>query len=232
MHLLGLGPSARSQIFGHAAFQCRDPGETPLDPGPAVYEGHKINFDDEIRTYLVHRLRDGDSVNRGEFSRIFGVDVEDAVPVATSAWLSQGLATSTDAQYALAGQSRRDRTLSLMWLVPDACLEHEIARRERLDTSAAGVEWLGQALEVGKRLAGNHSFAGVWEGRVIILTPNRERMVFRLAPGLKNGAALRLILESRPPSTEAERQDLARAMRQVRGVLRQAQADKALGSRD
>ncbi len=223
LHLLGLGPSARSQIFGYAAFQCRDPGENSTSEGPAFYRGHRIGLADEIRNYLVHQLRDGDTVGRDQFRSIFGVDVVDAVPVALSAWDQEGLVTVSRRQVSLAPQSRAERTHSLLWLVPEEDLEHEIARRQQLDLTPDGVDRLAEDLGVGTPLSSQHSFGGVDEGRVIIHTPQRLRMRFRVAPGLEAGAPLRLVLESKPPATAEARTDLTRAMAQVRGVLRAAE---------
>jgi coproporphyrinogen III oxidase-like Fe-S oxidoreductase len=222
LNLLGLGPSARSQIFGHAAFQCRDPGETPLGPGPAVYRGHRINLQDEVRSYLVHQLRDRNEVNRARFQAIFGQSIEEAVPVALSAWNQAGLLSQDSSVLRLKAQSGAERTQALLWLVPDENLEHEISRRQQLDLSVDGVLRLAAELEVGTVLHGRHTFAGVSDGKVLIHTPERVRMSFRPAPGLSEGAGLRLVLESRPPESAEARTALIRAMVQVRGVLRAA----------
>jgi oxygen-independent coproporphyrinogen-3 oxidase len=231
LHLLGIGPSARSQIFGSAAFQCRDPGETPLTEGPAVYQGNLIDLADEIRTYLVHQLRDRDEVDRARFSGIFGIDVVDAVPVALSAWAAAGLAKVDDKRVQLVPQSRADRTQALLWLVPEAHLEHEIARRQQLDLTPDGVGRLADELAPGTLLHGQHAFGGVEEGQVIIRTPERVRMRFRVAPGLEEAAPLRLVLESKPPPDASERKALTRAMAQVRGVLRDAERRNSSSSR-
>lgn len=224
MHLLGLGPSARSQIFGYAAFQCRDPGETPAEPGPAVYEGSRIGLEDEVRTYLVHHLRDRDTLSRGRFRDIFGLDVTEAIPVALSAWSHAGLVTVSDAEVQMVAQSRADRTQALLWLVPEPALEFEIARRCRLDVRPDGVLRLAEDLAPGTPLHGQHAFGGVDEGKIIIHTPDRVRMRFRVAPGLGEGAGLRLVLESAPPGDAQARRALTKAMVQVRGVLRAAEA--------
>jgi hypothetical protein len=226
LHLLGLGPSARSQIFGYAAFQCRDPGETPVDPGPAIYRGHRIDIEDEIRSYLVHQLRDGDSVDLDGFARIFGLDLADAIPVALSAWDREGLLQLDGRTMTLASQSRLDRTRTLLWLVSEPHLEHEIARRQQLDLTPDGVDRLAGELAMGTPLSAQHSFGGVDEGRVIIHTHDRLRMCFRVAPGLAESAPLRLVLESKPPAEPEARAGLTRAMAQVRGVLRAAEARK------
>jgi len=223
MHLLGFGPGARSQIFGYAA--CR--GRAPTDPesdAPFRYAGHKIDLDDEVRTYLVHQLRDNNHVDRANFERIFGSDVTEAIPVAVSAWSDAGLAEVTEDRLVLSDENRRDRMGTLLWLVPDRHLEHEIARRQQLNLNADGVEYLASELEVGRGLAGGHQYGGVDEnGRIQIITPERLLLRFRVAPGLEEGKPLRLVLEStRLPETTEARAALTRAMAQVRGVLRAA----------
>jgi hypothetical protein len=122
----------------------------------------------------------------------------------------------------LKAQSGAERTQALLWLVPDENLEHEISRRQQLDLSVDGVLRLAAELEVGTVLHGRHTFAGVSDGKVLIHTPERVRMSFRPAPGLSEGAGLRLVLESRPPESAEARTALIRAMVQVRGVLRAA----------
>lgn len=222
MNLLGLGPSARSQIFGYAAYRGRGPEDAEGD-APFYYAGHKLSLDDEIRTYLVHRLRDNNHVDRAEFARIFGADATDLMAVPLSAWQSESKLEVTDEAIHLLPESRRERMLSLLWLVPDNCLEYEIARRQQLNLHPDSIAMLASELSVGRFLAGNFQFGGVdHEGRVYIVTPNRIKMKFRVAPGLKAGEELRLVLESTPPADPDVRKGLTVAMAQVRRVMRVA----------
>ena len=220
MNLLGFGPSARSQVFGYAAYQCRDPVD-PVGDEPAHYEGHPLSMQDEVRTYLVHQLRDSNTVNRKQFLGTFGSDVTEIMPVAFSAWAEEGLLTVHEDRLELEKQTRLDRLRSLLWLVPEQYLEHEIARRQRLDLSPDGILRLLGELETGRMLAENHTFGGLdRNGRVLIHTPSRTQMLFRVAPGLDDQAPLRLVLESKPPADPEGRKALTRAMGQVRAVLR------------
>jgi len=222
MHLLGFGPSARSQIFGRAAYQGRSP-EDPLSDSPFHYAGHIMDIDDEVRTYLVHQLRDNNQVDRRSFKAIFGRDVTEAAPVAISAWHQDNVVSLEDKHLALEKDSRKARLERLLWLVPDRHLEHEIARRQGLDLTPDGVGQLLAGLDVGRQLHANYSFGGVdRQGRVLILTPERVKMCFRVAPGLEDGAGIRMVLESAPPSGSDARKDLSRAMAKVRAVLRSA----------
>lgn len=221
MNLLGFGPSARSQVFGYAHYRCRDPGDQVLTDAPAVYEGNRITLSEEVRTYLVHQLRDNNHVDRKRFEKIFEKDITEIIPVALSAWDAEGILTIDKRSVSLPKQTRRERLLSLMWLVPEPHLEHEIARRQRLDLTPDGVLRLAGDLEPGQLLAGHHRYGGVdRNGKIVIHTPNRLKVLFRVAPGLDDGAPLRLILESKPPSDKDERDGITRAMVQVRRVLR------------
>ena len=224
MHLLGFGPSSRSQIFGYAAYQGRGPSD-PLSDAPFHYAGHKINLDDEIRTYLVHRLRDRNSVDRERFETIFGNDITEAIPVAMSAWEDQGLLEVDDTTVRLSEDTRKGRMSTLLWLVPAPHLEHEIARRRHLDLSPDGVRRLVGELEEGRLLHGNHTFGGLDEdGRVLILTPDRVCMRFRVAPSLDDDDQVRLVLETRPPADSEAKRALIKAMAAVRGVIRASAA--------
>jgi coproporphyrinogen III oxidase-like Fe-S oxidoreductase len=220
MHLLGFGPSARSQVFGHAAYQCKDPSDSLCDE-PAHYAGHLLSMDDEVRTYLVHQLRDTNEIDREKFLCTFGVDVTEAIPMVMNTWAEEALVEVTPERVVFTKQSRLERLQTLLWMVPEAHLEHEIARRQRLDLTPDGVLRLSGELETGQMLADNHQYRGIdRQGRVLIHTPDRMEMIFRVAPGLEDGAELRLVLESRPPAEKDRRIALTRAMAQVRGVLR------------
>ena len=224
MHLLGFGPSARSQVFGYAAYQGRAPSD-PLGDAPFHYAGHLMDLDDEVRTFLVHQLRDRNHVDRKRFSKIFGRDVTEAIPVPMSAWSESGVLSLDADKIYLSDDTRRSRMERLLWMVPEKHLEYEIARRQQLDLGREGVQRLLLELFEGQVLHGNHTYAGITDsGRVAILTPQRQTMFFRVAPGLEDGAPVRMVLESRPPSEAADRRSLTRAMAQVRGVLRAAVA--------
>ncbi len=222
MHLLGFGPSARSQIFGYAAYQGRGPEDGESD-APFYYLGHRLTLDDEVRTYLVHRLRDNNHVDRTAFRRVFGVDATELMGVPLSAWYEDNKLEVTECSIQLVPESRRERMLTLLWLVPDRHLEYEIARRQQLNLTPDGVDFLTSELEPGRSLSGHHRFGGVdHEGRVHIITPDRVAMKFRVAPGLEADEELRLVLESQPPQSREQTKQLTIAMAQVRGVMRAA----------
>jgi hypothetical protein len=69
LNVLGLGRSARSLIFGTAAFAAHDPNDSPWAEGPAGYIGNAIDVADEARSFLGTAARSGQSVARvpGDF---------------------------------------------------------------------------------------------------------------------------------------------------------------------
>ncbi|MCB9680685.1 MAG: radical SAM protein [Alphaproteobacteria bacterium] len=132
LHLLGLGTSARSLIFGQAAIECRPPEERgDSADGDHYYFGHEYGMEGEVRLFLSHILRDNDVVDREMFTRIFGMDITEAIPTALSVWMSQGLVEFTDAEMRLKREERRQRVRTLLWAVPDHRLEYEVVRYEK-----------------------------------------------------------------------------------------------------
>lgn len=217
LNVLGLGRSARSTIFGTAAFALRDPGDDPSAQGPANYEGHRVNLADEARTFLVHLLRDRDVVERAEFRRIFGGDMTEIIPMALAGWAWEGSATLEDDVLRFVPQERRARIRSLLWLVPQEAIEFDLAHFDELELSPSGVTRLVSQIEPGTSLAGGHSFAGVDGSRLLLRTPDGATLRLRIAPGLADDAPLRLVLETPPGPNNADA--LRRAVGQLRGVL-------------
>ncbi len=135
LHLLGLGTSARSMIFGQAKIECRDPAERGDPDGAHYYEGHEWGLEGEVRQFLAHVLRENDSVDRAMFLRIFGIDIVEAIPMAVSAWHLQGKVTIDEDTLTIAREERRERMRTLLWLLPDVWLDHEVRRNLRNQAS-------------------------------------------------------------------------------------------------
>ena len=216
MNLLGLGPSARSQIFGVAALQTRDPGDRPDAAGPARYEGHPVSLEDEARTFLVHHLRDADEVPSELFEGCFGRPVAELAGRAMAAWEAEGLLSSTARGFGLTPQDRLDRARSLLWLVPDQALEHELARRMALDLTDDGVARLVHPLPVGAALAGGARLSRVSARRIHLRVQGREVSV-RVAPPLDDAAPLRLVVDRVPPALI---ESASPAVRQLTALVR------------
>lgn len=217
LNVLGLGRSARSTLFGTAAFAARDPGDNPWTEGPADYEGNALDVADEARTFLVHHLRDNDSVDRAEFRQIFGGDVTEIIPSALAAWEKEGTARLEADALCFVPQDRRARIRSLLWLVPQESIEFDLAHFDELELSPSGVARLVKPIEPGTSLAGGHTFAGADGTRVLLRTPEGDTLRLRVAPALSEDAPLRLVLEN-PPATQ-DPDALRRAVGQLRGVL-------------
>lgn len=130
LHLLGLGTSARSLIFGQAALECRNPEDLGDPNGAHYYVGHDYGMEGEVRMFLCHMLRDNDVIDRPQFQAIFGMDITEAIPTALAVWAREGLITLTDTELRLVREERRQRCRTLLWAVPDAPIEFEVARAE------------------------------------------------------------------------------------------------------
>ncbi len=233
LNLLGLGPSARTQIFGVAQAQTKDPGEVPDAPGPASYEGHRVSLGDEIRTWLVHQLRDHHRVDRAHFREVFGDDVVACVPRVVAAWEEEGILTRDDETLSLVPQDRLARARSLMWLVPEAHLEHELARRMQLDLSPEGVARLLSPVPPGQVLAGGVRYLGAERARVRLRALSRDCSV-RVAPPLSDDGPVRLVLDRVPPEllsaiAPAVRQLASLARRNHRAIRQEQDAARARG---
>jgi coproporphyrinogen III oxidase-like Fe-S oxidoreductase len=216
LNVLGLGRSARSTIFGVAAFAAHDPEDSPWAEGPASYVGNEVDLADEARTFLVHVLRDNDAIDREEFRQIFGGDMTEIIPTALTAWEKEGTAKLDQDALRFARQDRLDRLRSLLWLVPQEAVEFDLAQVDDLQLSPSGVARLLEPIEPGTTLAGGHTFAGADGARLLVRTPEGETIRLRVAPALSEGGPLRLVLEAAPKTGDID------ALRHAVGQLRAA----------
>jgi coproporphyrinogen III oxidase-like Fe-S oxidoreductase len=219
LNVLGLGRSARSVIFGTAAFAVHDPEDNPAVEGPASYVGNRIDLADEARSFLSHLLRDNDTVDRAEFRQIFGADMTEIIPSALAGWARQDTAKLEDDVLRFGTQDRRERIRSLLWLVPEEAIEFDLAHFNQLELSPAGVARLVEPIKPGTIVAGGHTFAGTDGTRLLLRTPDGETLRLRVAPELKEGDPLRLVVESALQRGDLD--TLRHAVAQLRGVLTQ-----------
>jgi coproporphyrinogen III oxidase-like Fe-S oxidoreductase len=217
LNVFGIGRSARSVIFGSAAFALRDPDDDPGKPGPADYEGNLMSLADEARTFLTHHLRDNDTVDRTEFRQIFGDDISQVVPAAVAAWEQQGLARLESDVLRFVPQDRRTRIASLLWLVPQEAIEFDLAHFDSIELSPRGIGLLAEAIPNGTELAGGHRYVGTDGVCLLLRTPAGETLRLRVAPALAENANLRLVLEAPPKSAPDD--SLRLAVAQLRGTL-------------
>lgn len=222
LHVLGFGPSARSQLFGYANVTARDPEHDRGSSDPSFYEGHRTDLGGECRSFLAHHLRDSDLVSRAHLEQTVGVRIEDVFPEALAVWRTQGLA-ELDAEGTLRfePQARRERMRALLWLVPERLLEHEIADQEGLDLSDQGVRRLLGELDSGQALAGGWRTAGIRRGELILTHGDAScEFTLRVAPGLDAGT-LRLVPQSATPAQDGLHADLRRSVAVLQRALAQ-----------
>ncbi len=224
IHLLGLGRSARSQVFGYAAFQARDPEGEGADPnGPAEYVGHRIDREVEVRTYLAHYLRDTNKIDRAIFERIFGLDITEAIPVALAAWEKSGMLDAvTSKEVRLNHQPRTERTRSLIWIIPDEFLEYEVARRDQLDLKAESIKGMLHPLQVGGKVVGRYILQEPTRARIHLKDEiSGDEVCLRIAPQLnkERQGTIRLIVESKVPKDEVALTAFKKVVGQLRKLL-------------
>jgi len=215
LNLLGLGTSARSQIFQEAAFQYRDPDENPAADGEAYYEGQLVPPETEVRTYLIHQFRDRGYVREDEFHAIFGKTLDQAVGVPLGAWKELDLATVDAERVQMPEQDGPARARTLLWLVPDPMLEYEVGRIQGIDLTHDGITTVYRDIPIGRELAPGYRFWGVREGR-IVLKGTDHKIKLRLAPPLQMGKPLRIVVETPPPPDAVK--SLTEAVKRLRGM--------------
>ena len=128
LNLLGIGPSARSQVFGLAMAQTRPhAGES----GPTVYAGHPMQPIDELRNFVCFDVRDRGEVVDAHLEALFGMTLAEAMPEAVAVWQESGFARPTDTGWAFERGRPAEVARSLLWAVSDDHLEGIIARKNR-----------------------------------------------------------------------------------------------------
>jgi coproporphyrinogen III oxidase-like Fe-S oxidoreductase len=126
LNLLGFGPSARSQLFGHAAVQTRPAAG---EAGPTTYEGAEMSLRDELRAFLVFDVRDNHAVDDDVLRRIFGMTLAEALPEALAVWVERGFAQPRRGGWRFAALPPAAMAEALLWAVPDAALQGLIDAR-------------------------------------------------------------------------------------------------------
>ena len=119
-NLLGLGPSARSQIFGVASTQTHPPGG---EAGPTTYRGSLIDMTDELRTFVIFDIRDRARVMDDRLRSIFGTTLVDAFPDVVSVWQQAGFARAVPGGWEFPRLRPDDLARHMLWLLPEAVLE-------------------------------------------------------------------------------------------------------------
>ena len=214
INLLGLGPSARSSIFGKAMIQC----QAPEKQGEYFfYEGHQIDISAEGRLYLAHTLRDNNSIDLSEYKQVIGKDLVDVHPVAVAAWQSDGLVNIERGVLRWKEQKRRERTRSLLWLVPEDKIEYEVARRWRLQLDHSALEERLLPFVVGSEITAGVRLQQIEDQKIILQLPSGMTLPIRVAPGWDKHQDLRLVLLKGPP--EIYRKSVLRTLKILKKLL-------------
>jgi hypothetical protein len=184
MNLLGLGPSARSRVFGQATLTAQAPAG---EAGPHTYSASLGGLPGELQVFVAHALRDADRLDLAEVGQLFGDAGRAALATPLAAWTALGRATVEGDTVVLAPEDAPARVRTLLWLVPTAHLEHELARRQGLDIAGT----IARA-----RLPAD----GPWRivdraGPRLTLARGPDRVRLRLAPSLDT-EALRWVVET------------------------------------
>ena len=130
-NLMGLGPSARSQVFSKVAVQARPHAG---EEGPTTYVGSPVDRDDELRTFVLFEVRDRGEVHDRELLRIFGTTLEAALPRTLAEWQRMGLVRRTQTGWGFDRDGRPSIAQDMLWAVPEGHLEALVARKERSKT--------------------------------------------------------------------------------------------------
>ena len=126
LNLLGLGPSARSQIFGRASVSTHpEAGGT----GPTTYRGQAMTPADELRRFVIFQVRDQKFVADDQLRKFFGKTLSEALPEAVAVWAETGFARPEPGGWAFEDASPRQMALNLLWSVPETSLLYYIKRR-------------------------------------------------------------------------------------------------------
>lgn len=126
LNLLGLGPSARTQIFGRASVSTHpSAGGT----GPTTYLGQAMTPIDELRRFVVFQIRDNKFVDDTELKGLFGHTLAEALPDAAAVWADTEFARPTQGGWTFASLPPREMGLNLLWSVPETDLLYYIKRR-------------------------------------------------------------------------------------------------------
>lgn len=130
-NLMGLGPSARSQVFSRVAVQARPHAG---EGGPTTYVGSPVDGNDELRSFLLFEVRDRGEVQDLDLTRIFGTTLEAALPMAVGEWQRMGLVQRTRTGWGFARDGRSSIAQDMLWAVPEGHLEALLARKSQRKT--------------------------------------------------------------------------------------------------
>ena len=125
-NLMGLGPSARSQVYGQAITQTRPAaGEV----GPTSYVGSPVDVKDELLIFVLFDVRDRGKVLDSDLKRIFGTTLAEAMPLALTEWQQSNLVKRIEDGWEFQRSGRPSIAQDMLWAVPEAHLNALVARK-------------------------------------------------------------------------------------------------------
>lgn len=205
LHLLGLGYSARSRIFGVASLTYQDPDDDPMAEGPAHYLGERHDLDDEARTYLLHMWRDGQGVDRRRFESLFGRSLDSMAGEALTRWRADGRLRELRGRVWLDLPPRREGLEALMWLYPTERLEDTLAARRGLVFRGDALRGAFHPFSVGGAICDGWMLASV-AGPVVSLThEDGSEARLRVVPDVRHTVGVVLRPASRRGGADAQR---------------------------
>jgi len=128
-NLMGLGPSARTQVFGQAAVQTRPHAG---EEGPTTYVGSPVDHTDELVNFVLFEVRDRGRVLDEDLLRVCGTTLAESRPDAVAEWQRMGLVQRIEGGWQFQ-RERRAIAEDMLWVVPESHLEALVARKTRRD---------------------------------------------------------------------------------------------------
>ena len=193
LNLLGLGPSARSVIYGTAHYQTIWNEQESQD---WVQKGAQINLQHEALYQLCLDLRDSNIIDQDLFHKLYHASFESMFPLAAEVWEKLGLWRIKGRE--LHPQNRLERTKTLMWLVDEARIEEEISRHFGSILHQQNLYHLLSPIREGQSLPAGSILQQI-KDRQIILRFGNEYFSFRVAHGWTERDSLRFIPEQKIP---------------------------------
>ena len=197
LNLLGLGPSARSVVYGTAHYQ------TMWNQGDSwVQEGAESSLQHEALYQLCLDLRDTNTIDQALFQTLYHRSFEEMFPLANEIWERLGLWRIKGKE--LHPQNRIDRTKALMWLVDEARIEEEVSRHFGSTLHQQNLYRLLSPLREGQQLPAGSMLVEI-EDKRITLQLGGQQFSFRSAPGWTETSALRFLPLQSIPETLSSR---------------------------
>ncbi len=122
--LLGLGPTARSYVYGQLRYaNDRLPVQTPWSSELVQAAGHDVTMEDERRRFVVYGLEKLDGVEVREYESRFGASLIDHFGEALLCGVELGLLDQADGRIRMRGSDPRARYATALLFVDDQTIQ-------------------------------------------------------------------------------------------------------------